>query len=148
MPHLLSAAVATDRAFELPKVLQLWQDYQQWRAKEKIDGILESQLVEPAAAAGVCIWGWHGKDRTGECISDWLAAYFIHRVQCIDRADRLGCTRCEAHAGGWGVRAGRPVRYDCMGRVDAEAWWALLGGGDREAGRTAAIRFAARQSEE
>ena len=34
-------------------------------------------------------------------------------------------------------RTGRPVRYDCFGRVDAEELWALLGGEQgREHGRT------------
>ena len=60
----------------------------EWRSREKIDGILEETLAEPAVLQRTYPMGWYGKDRTG-----------------------------------------RPVRYDCFGRVDAEALWGLLGGG-------------------
>merc|ERR1711924_105818 len=48
-----------------------------------------------------------------------------------------------------GDRTGRPVRYDCFGRVDAEGLWGLLGGeGGRERGREQVVRLAMQQGEE
>ena len=77
----------------------------EWRSREKIDGILEETLADPAVLQRTYPMGWYGKDRTGRPVR--------YDCCCFQPAALAGKHRCRLAAAELLSLTGRLVGGRC-----------------------------------
>ena len=80
-------------------------DMVEWRSREKIDGILEETLADPAVLQRTYPMGWYGKDRTGRPVR--------YDCCCFQPATLAGKHRCRLAAAELLSLTGRLVGGRC-----------------------------------